>query len=112
MMMHVIFIIAFVVIYNIYRYYREQKDIDYCPVIDTVSSNNQVEETTMEETISTRQLALKTIENIGSTPQYTEEGRIQLEYQGITFLIEATNDCALVNLIWPWCHKYLNWKII
>ena len=27
MMMHVIFIIAFVVIYNIYRYYREQKNI-------------------------------------------------------------------------------------
>ena len=32
MMMHIILIIAFVVIYNIYRYYREQKDSDYCPV--------------------------------------------------------------------------------
>ena len=109
---HIIGILAFVVIYNLYRYYREQKDSEYCSVIETVSSNNQVEETTMEETISTRQLALKTIENIGSTPQYTEESRIQFEYQGITFLIEATNDCAFVNLIWPWCHKYLNWKII
>lgn len=111
MMMHVIFIIAFVVIYNIYRYYREQKDIDYWPVIDTVSSNNQVEEMKMEERISTRQLALKAIENIGSMPEYTEEGRIQFEYQGITFLIEATNDCAFVNLIWPWCHSFSKFDI-
>lgn len=111
MMMHVIFIIAFVVIYNIYRYYREQKDIDYWPVIDTVSSNNQVEEMKMEERISTRQLALKAIENIGSKPEYTEEGRIQFEYQGITFLIEATNDCAFVNLIWPWCHSFSKFDI-
>ena len=111
MMMHVVFIIAFVVIYNIYRYYREQKDIDYCPVIDTVSSNNQVEEMKMEERISTRQLVLKAIENIGSKPEYTEEGRIQFEYQGITFLMEAVNDCAFVNLIWPWCHSFSKFDI-
>ena len=108
---HIIGILAFVVIYNIYRYYREQKDIDYCPVIDTVSSNNQVEEMKMEERISTRQLVLKTIENIGSKPEYTEEGRIQFEYQGITFLMEAVNDCAFVNLIWPWCHSFSKFDI-
>ena len=39
---HIIVILAFVVIYNIYRYYREQKDGEYCPVIETISSNNQV----------------------------------------------------------------------
>lgn len=50
---HIIGTLAFVVIYNLYRYYREQKDSEYCSVIETVS-----------------------------------------------------------NLIWPWCHKYLNWKII
>ena len=33
----------------------------------------------MEETISTRQLALRTIENIGSEPKYDEAGRIQFE---------------------------------
>jgi hypothetical protein len=41
--------------------------------------NNEVNGTNMEETISTRQLALNVIEHIGSTPQYTEEGRIQFE---------------------------------
>ena len=29
---HIIGTLAFVVIYNLYRYYREQKDSDYCPV--------------------------------------------------------------------------------
>ena len=65
----------------------------------------------MEETMSTRQLALKTIENIGSTRQYTEEGRIQFEYQGVIFLMEAVNDCAFVNLIWPWCHSFSKFDI-
>ena len=65
----------------------------------------------MEETIGTRQLALKTIENIGSTPQHTEEGRIQFEYQGVIFLMEAANDCMFVNLIWPWCHSFSKFDI-
>ena len=65
----------------------------------------------MEETISTRQLALKTIENIGSKPEYTEEGRIQFEYQGVIFLMEAVNDCMFVNLIWPWCHSFSKFDI-
>ena len=65
----------------------------------------------MEETISTKQLALRIIENIGSKPQFTEEGRIQFEYQGITFLMEATDDCKFVNLIWPWCHSFSKFDI-
>ena len=65
----------------------------------------------MEERISTRQLALNTIEKIGSEPQYTEEGRIQFEYQGVIFLMEAVNDCMFVNLIWPWCHSFSKFDI-
>ena len=38
---HIIVILAFVVIYNIYRYYREQKDGEYCPVIETISSDGK-----------------------------------------------------------------------
>lgn len=111
MIMHIIILLVFIVIYNIYRYYREQKDIDCCPVIETISINNQVAETNMEETISTRQLALNTIEHLGSKPEYTEEGRIQFEYQGVIFLMEAVNDCAFVNLIWPWCHSFSKFDI-
>ena len=108
---HIIGILAFIVIYNLYRYYHEDNDNDYSPVTTTTPENNHIEETRMEETISTRQLALKTIENIGSKPEYTEEGRIQFEYQGVIFLMEAVNDCMFVNLIWPWCHSFSKFDI-
>ena len=108
---HIIGILAFVVIYNLYRYYHEDNSYEYSPVVTDTSDNDQITETNMEETISTRQLALKTIENIGSTPQYTEEGRIQFEYQGVIFLMEAANDCMFVNLIWPWCHSFSKFDI-
>ena len=39
-------------------------DSDYSPVTATTPESNHIEVTRMEETISTRQLALKTIENI------------------------------------------------
>ena len=77
---HIIGILAFVVIYNIWRYYHEDDNYEYSPVVSDTSDNKQVAETNMEETISTRQLALNTIENIGSEPKYTEEGYIQFEY--------------------------------
>lgn len=108
---HIIGIIAFIVIYNIWRYYHEDEDSDYSPVVTETSENNQVVESVMEETISTRQLALKTIEKIGCEPQCTEEGHIQFKYQGIIFLMETANDCAFVNLIWPWCHSFSKFDI-
>ena len=108
---HLLGILAFVVIYNIWRYYHEDDSNDYSPVTTDTSENKQEEETSMEETISTRQLALNTIERIGSEPQYTEEGRIQFEYQGIVFLMEAANDCMFVSLIWPWCYSFNKFDI-
>ncbi len=108
---HIIGILAFVVIYNILRYYHEDDNYADCPVETETSNINQVSEKVMEDKISTRQLALKAIENIGSEPQYTEEGRIQFEYQGVIFLIEAANDCDFVNLIWPWCYSFSKFDI-
>lgn len=108
---HIIIITAFIVIYNIWRYYHEDDDYDYSPVVTETSENNQVVESVMEETISTRQLTLNAIEKIGCEPQYTEEGRIQFEYQGVIFLMEAANDCMFVNLIWPWCHSFSKFDI-
>ena len=111
MLWHILWITLIVVIYNLYRYYHEDDSNDYSPVTTDTSENKQEEETSMEETISTRQLALNTIERIGSEPKYTEEGRIQFEYQGIVFLMEAANDCMFVNLIWPWCHSFSKFDI-
>ena len=108
---HIIGILVFVVIYNIYRYYHEDDNNGYSPLDTKTSKIDQAKEKVMEETISTRQLALNTIENIGSEPKYTEEGRIQFEYQGVVFLMEAVNDCMFVNLIWPWCHSFSKFDI-
>ena len=108
---HIIGILVFVVIYNIYRYYHEDDNNGYSPLDTKTSKIDQAKEKVMEETISTRQLALNTIENIGSEPKFTEEGRIQFEYQGITFLMETANDCMFVNLIWPWCYSFSKFDI-
>ena len=61
---HIIGILAFVVIYNIWRFYHEDDGNEYCPVVTDTSDNNQVKKTDMEETMSTRQLALNTIEHL------------------------------------------------
>ena len=108
---HLLWLTLIVVIYNIWRYYHEDDNYKYSLVASDTSDNNQVIETKMDETISTRQLALNTIERIGSEPKYTEEGRIQFEYQGVIFLMEAVNDCMFVNLIWPWCHSFSKFDI-
>ena len=111
MIWHILGILAFVVIYNIWRYNHEDDGNDYGPNIEPEPKNNEENVTRMEETISTRQLALRTIENIGSEPKYDEAGRIQFEYQGVIFLMEAVNDCMFVNLIWPWCHSFSKFDI-
>ena len=108
---HLLGILTFVVIYNIYWYYKEDDHDEYCPPIATPPNDNQVAETNMEEKISTGQLALDAIEHIGSEPKYTEEGYIQFEYQGVIFLMETANDCMFVNLIWPWCHSFSKFDI-
>lgn len=101
---HIIGILVFVVIYNLWRYYHEDDSYEYCSDVQDTVDNNQGNNNM--EVLSTRQLALNTIEKIGSEPLSTEEGRIQFEYQGITFLMEAVNDSMFVNLIWPWCHSF------
>ena len=114
---HIITILAIVVIYNLWRYYHEDKQPDYCSSIGSDDSSETVIET---ETISamdnneiskeakpaTKDLAFSLLHKLGCAPEETEDGRIKLEFQGITFLMEAVNDCLFVNLIWPWCHSF------
>ena len=100
MIVHVIILTIIVVVFNIWRYYHEDDSDDYGSNIEPEPKNNEVNGTNMEETISTRQLALRTIENIGSEPKYDEAGRIQFEYQGVVFVMEADKECLFVNLIY------------
>ena len=111
MVWHIIILTVFIVIYNVWRYNRENDGDDYGSNIEPEPMNNEENGSCMEETISTRQLALRTIENIGSEPKYDEAGRIQFEYQGVVFVMEADNECLFVNLIWPWCHSFSKFDI-
>ena len=111
MIWRILVILAVVVIYYIFRNYLLNDGDAYDSNIELEQKNIEENVTYMEETISTKQLALRIIENIGSKPQFTEEGRILFEYQGINFLMEATDDCKFVNLIWPWCHSFSKFDI-
>lgn len=61
--------------------------------------------------VGTRDFVYNLLRGFGSNPQETDDGRIQFEYQGIDFLMEATDDCKFVNLIWPWCHSFSKFDI-
>lgn len=110
-MEHILVIIALLGLYYFYRYYYRDDGKDYSPVMNTDQEGYQEKESNMEETFSTRQLALTTIKKIGSEHKYTEDGHIQFEYQGVIFLMEATDECKFVNLIWPWCHSFSKFDI-
>ena len=110
-MEHILVIIALLGLYYFYRYYYRDDSNDYSTVMDTDQEGYQEKESNMEETISTRQLVLTTIEKIGSNPECTEDERIRFEYQGVIFLMEAVDDCKFVNLIGPWCHNFSKFDI-
>lgn len=59
----------------------------------------------------TKELTYSILRKIGCNPEETEEGRIKFDYQGITFLMEAVDECLFVNLIWPWCYSFSKFDI-
>lgn len=114
---HIITILAIVVIYNLWRYYHEDKQPEYCSPISNDESGETLNETETvramensevpkETKPATKDLAYSLLHKLGCAPEETEDGRIRFEFQGITFLMEAVNDCLFVNLIWPWCHSF------
>lgn len=77
-----------------------------------LKENKNMEETkTQEASPATRSLVLQTLNKMGCQTEITEEGRIKYVYQGITFLIEATDNCLFVNLIFPWCYSFSRFDI-
>lgn len=115
-MEHIIGILVVVVIYNLWRYYHQDEEPVYCPPTNNdendnslIESNDRVmenNETHMNNKPETKNLAYSILRQLGCTPEETEDGRIRLEFQGITFLMEAVDECLFVNLIWPWCHSF------
>lgn len=74
-------------------------------------NENMEKAKTQEIKSATRSLVQHVLKNIGCQTEITEEGRIRYDYQGITFLIEAVDDCLFINLIYPWCYSFSRFDI-
>ena len=106
----VIIFLALVVGNSIYRYFREKNENDSIEE-ETDSVDNSNSETEMEKEIKTRELAISVLKDIGAELTDAGEERIQFEYQGISFLMDANDDCYFINIIWPWCHTFNKFDI-
>lgn len=106
----VIIFLVLVVGNSIYRYFREKNENDSIEE-ETDSVDNSNSETEMEKEIKTRELAISVLKDIGAELTDAGEERIQFEYQGITFLMDANDDCYFINIIWPWCHTFNKFDI-
>ena len=114
---HIFGIIVGIVIYSIYRYSQEDcnEEGDEGETNNTLKANenehNQIEQRIMEEKPRTKELAMNMLAKMGAEPKEKEEGRIQFEYQGVLFLMDADDECPFVYLIWPWCHSFSKYDI-
>ena len=104
-MEHIIGILVVVVIYNLWRYYHQDEEPVYCPPTNNDENDNSLIES------NDRVMENNETHMNNNTPEETEDGRIRLEFQGITFLMEAVDECLFVNLIWPWCHSFSSYDI-
>ncbi len=102
---HIFGIIVGIVIYSIYRYSQEDcnEEGDEGETNNTLKANenehNQIEQRIMEEKPRTKELAMNMLAKMGAEPKEKEEGRIQFEYQGVLFLMDADDECPFVYLI-------------
>lgn len=106
----VIIFLVLVVGNSIYHYFRNKNENDSIEE-ETDSTDNSNSETNMEKEIKTRELAISVLKDIGADLTDIGKERIQFEYQGITFLMDANDDCYFVNIIWPWCHTFNKFDI-
>lgn len=115
--LHYVGIMGVLLIYYFYREYRDNKELEDI-VVETSEEKKSNNEIIMEEKrkirepeYNTKDLVYITLRSIGCVPEEDENGRILFEYQGITFLMDAVDDCMFVNLIWPWCHSFSSFDV-
>lgn len=118
-------IILGLLLYFFYQYLKEESDNSNEANEDVedvsqqqeqlceASQTNGKEQEDMERQTKpkTKELALSTLRKLGCQLEEMEEGRIRFDYQGITFLMEAVDECLFVNLIWPWCYSFSKFDI-
>jgi hypothetical protein len=110
-MWHFIILSLIALVIGYYKYGREKVDVNVSMgdaglqdenVVPQINEGNNMEE---QEKPMTKELVCDVLKEIGCLPNETDENRIWFDYQGITFLLEAVDECLFVNLIWPWCHS-------
>ena len=100
-MVHFLIILVVIVACSLLHYSKEKEE-----VLET-----ECEQDGNSPESETRKLVYRLLSEIGCDPKYTEEDRIQFEYQGVVFLMEAVDDCQFVNIIWPWFHSFSKFDI-
>jgi hypothetical protein len=90
---------------------EEEEPEEVAETVDDAAKEASSKDRREEECPHTRQLAVETLRQMGCVPEETEEERIRFDYQGVTFLMEAVDDCLFVNLIWPWCYSFSKFDI-
>ena len=100
-MVHFLIILVVIVACSLLHYSKEKEE-----VLETAC-----EQDSNSPESETRKLVYRLLSEIGCDPKYTEEERIQFEYQGVFFLLEAVDDCQFVNIIWPWFHSFSKFDI-
>jgi hypothetical protein len=54
---------------------------------------------------------IQTLRELGCESEENEDERILFAYQGISFFIEAADDCLFIYLIWPWCYSFSKFDV-
>ena len=113
-MLEVGFIIAIILVgvyaaIRVYERWENRKEEELERYVNQSEDINL--KTEMEKEIKTRELAISVLKDIGADLTDIGKERIQFEYQGITFLMDANDDCYFVNIIWPWCHTFNKFDI-
>ena len=109
--MEIIIVIGFIFLFLLYQLYKEQqeskeKDEEMQRLKALQEGKKQINKKKEEiKDIPTRTLLIKILEEMDCQPENDEDDRIRFQYQGVTFLAEATNEAKFASIIWPWCHR-------
>ena len=101
-------VIATILVYIYFRDQREQRRMveEENERMKHILEKEDNEKTTVSEANpETKNLAFGLLKGIGCQPQYTDHGRIQFDYQGALFIMDAFDNCFFVNIFMPWAYR-------
>lgn len=115
--MEAIIAVGVVFVFLLYQLYKEQqeskeKDEEMQRLIAAQAERDEIKKEKDEiKDIPSRDLLIKTLEEMDCQPESDENERIRFQYQGVGFLAEANNNSKFVSIICPWCHSVSRFDI-